>query len=197
MSPGKPSRSRLSKTTTHTPEMYDFFWHSCARPDTDYFQIHELPVTLLCPPRRSVSLRNRSRRDICTIPPFQIAPRVDFVKDLYLEELNVYKPVPKVPRPMSSPVPQPQHSLATSYFFLGCQCPHWFRKRILGSRSIPDPRPSTRRPRIRIREYDSTEPVSTPSTTTVDPGRVAPGTTIADAFLSFLGANFPKGGGSP
>ena len=33
------------------------------------------------------------------------SPRIDFVQDLYLKELKVYKPAPKVPRPVSSPVP--------------------------------------------------------------------------------------------
>jgi len=36
-----------------------------------------------------------------------VSPRVDFVQDLYLKELGVNKPAPKVPL-ASSPVPKPQ-----------------------------------------------------------------------------------------
>ena len=43
------------------------------------------------------------KRDICS----NYLSRVDFVQDLYLKELKVYKPAPKVPHPVSSPVPQP------------------------------------------------------------------------------------------
>ena len=54
-------------------------------------------------------------------PNFAVPSRVDFVQDLYLKELKVYKPAPKVPRPAFLPVPQPQNSLVTSYLSLGCQ----------------------------------------------------------------------------
>ena len=40
-------------------------------------------------------------------------------RSLYLKELKVCRPAPRVPRPASLPVPQPQNSLVTSYLFLG------------------------------------------------------------------------------
>ena len=42
-------------------------------------------------------------------------------------------------------------------------------------------------------QYDATEPVSTPSAATTDAGYAAPGTTDADAFLSFLEALSQRG----
>ena len=43
-----------------------------------------------------------------------------------------------------------------------------------------------------LAQYDATEPVSTLSAATADTSHVAPGTTNADAFLSFLEADIPK-----
>ena len=52
---------------------------------------------------------------------FTVSPRVDFVQGLYLNELKVYKPAPKAPRPMSSPVSHSQHSFSAFSFSSGCQ----------------------------------------------------------------------------
>jgi len=43
-----------------------------------------------------------------------------------------------------------------------------------------------------LAQYDATEPVSTHSATITDASQVAPGTTDADAFLSFMEADISK-----
>jgi len=70
-----------------------------------------------------------------------VSPRVDFVQDLYLEGFKGCKSASKVPHPASSPDPraQPQSSLVTLTFFLGCR-----------DHSTPDSRPP-HQPRIGTR----------------------------------------------
>ena len=43
-----------------------------------------------------------------------------------------------------------------------------------------------------LAQYDATEPISTPPAATADTSHVAPGTTDADAFSSFLEVDIPK-----
>ena len=119
-SPGEPSRSCVSKFTAQILEIYCFFLTlAFTRSDADCFQVREVPVILLCPPKRSAPpLESIEVRYMLT---FTVSSRVDFVQDLYLKELKVYKPAPKVPCPASSTIPQPQHSLTTLYLFLGRQ----------------------------------------------------------------------------
>jgi len=94
--------------------------------------------------------------------------RKDFVQDLYLKELKVYKPAPKAAN---------DHVGSVKEFFAPAspQIP-----------ALPADLASE------LAQYDATEPISTPSITTADAGHVAPGTTEADAFLSFLEADIPK-----
>ena len=100
-SPGRSSRSLVFKFTTHVPEIYLFFSHSCVY----LFRRGLLPGprgSRHPPPKRSAPPRNPSRRDICSTSPFRSVSRRFRPK-----ALEVYKPAPKVPRPASSPVPQP------------------------------------------------------------------------------------------
>ena len=120
-SPGKPSQSCVSKFTTRNPRNSPFFLNlAFTRSDTDCFQARQVPVILLRPPKGSV-LPPELVWDSIHILNFTILSRVDFVQDLYLKELKVYKPAPKVPPPALFTCPQRQNSFATLTLFLGCQ----------------------------------------------------------------------------
>ena len=62
--------------------------------DTDCFQVCQVPLVLLRPPKGSVRPQNLPKRDVNT----QTSPLclIDFVQDLYLREVKAYKPAPKV-----------------------------------------------------------------------------------------------------
>ena len=113
------ARQALSvvRTQIHSQilEIYHFFLHP--------FRRGQLPG-----PRGSCHPPPSSEK-VCSSPEsaqthrmlnFADSSRVDFVQDLYLKELKVYKPAPKVPRPAPSPV-KPRNSPLTSYLLLGCQ----------------------------------------------------------------------------
>ncbi|KAF9649123.1 hypothetical protein BDM02DRAFT_3095272 [Thelephora ganbajun] len=97
-----------------------------------------------------------------------VSSRIDSVQDLYLKELRAYKPAPKAAN---------DHVGSVKEF------------------STPTPPQTPALPAdlaSELAQYDATEPVSTPSSSTADASHVAPGTTEADAFLSFLEADIPK-----
>ncbi|KAF9791319.1 ATP synthase complex subunit H-domain-containing protein [Thelephora terrestris] len=94
--------------------------------------------------------------------------RKDFVQDMYLKELKVYKPAPKAAndhvgsvKEFSAPAPPQVPALPTD----------------LASE---------------LARYDATEPVSAPSVTSAEGGHATSEATEADAFLSFLEADVPK-----
>ena len=49
---------------------------------------------------------------------FTVSPHADFLQDLYLRKLKIYKPAPKVPRPTFS-LALNLNSFVTSYLLLG------------------------------------------------------------------------------
>jgi len=106
-SPGKPSRSCVSKFTTHIPEIYHFLSHTCA-----YLFRH--PESAIRRPLSSSPILQK----VC-FPGIHVARYIfnsavlshgDFIQDPYLKELKVHKPAPKVPRPVSSPAPRSPNS---------------------------------------------------------------------------------------
>ena len=117
-SPGKPSRSCLSKFTTEIPEVYRFPPHSCVHP----FRRGVLPGPRgsCYPPLRLEKVCfpwNLSRPDTYSTPPFHPTQISSITRTLGNSRFTSQCQKYYIPS-LSSPAPRPQNSFVTLSLFL-------------------------------------------------------------------------------
>jgi len=108
----------LSSNSPRSPSLMSFVTRQA--PSVVPIQICDFSLTLAFTHADTEFFQVRSPLERYILNSAVLSP-VDFVQDLYLKELKVYKPPPDALRSSSSPVPSPQNSFVALSLSLGCQ----------------------------------------------------------------------------